>query len=62
MCEIDTLVFGMYGLFGALGSIIIYKTMKAKKQKVDPYMLDVIGDMKKEGTWTNGSESQSKKD
>ena len=32
MCNIDLFVFGMYGVFGALGSYIIYRKTKLKFQ------------------------------
>lgn len=54
MCELDYFVYGMYGLFGALGSYIIYqKTRKRKASPSDPYMMGVIGAMKKDGMEEN---------
>ncbi len=32
MCELDLFIYGMYGVFGALGSYIIYKKTKTKFQ------------------------------
>ena len=42
MCDIDYLVFGMYGLFGALGSYIIYQRTKPKIDK--HYRMGVVNE------------------